>query len=189
MSLALFYIWFTAEVIAIVISLFGNGIVIYVMCADKALCKKSNLFVISIAVADFICTVFVILLTTFRTIQQLNSAESHPKRCLWFAACFLVLTAVSILQFVFVSIDRYWAICHPYSYRQRNIKFPKFVIIFCWVAGTIIGLIPLMNGWTKNDCSLHKHHYILLSGLGGSSSLIIMVLYSFIYKAFLRQVS
>lgn len=189
LDLILYFVWLFLEVLSIIVSLFGNLIVIYVMLSEKKLRKKSSFYIISIAFADLVSSCFVSLLTASRSLIFWNPSKKFDSEvCLWLASFFLALTAASILQLVFVSVDRFWAICHPISYHTRPPSYAKIIICMCWIAGIIFGCIPLFNKWTADNCALHDSHYQLLSSLGIVSAVIIIILYILIYKAFLKHV-
>lgn len=184
-----FSIWFFLELSSITISLFGNSIVIYSMCSGRILQKKSSYYIISIAVADLVSSLFVFVLTTFRTALFWDSSISiSPRLCLWMTSLLLVLTTASILQLVCVSIDRYWAICHPISYHLRETRYAQYVIVVCWLSGIAFGLTPLYANWIGENCTLDIRNLLMLAGLGFFSAVIIIVLYSLIYRRLLKLV-
>ncbi|KAL0272863.1 UNVERIFIED_CONTAM: hypothetical protein PYX00_005685 [Menopon gallinae] len=69
--------------------------------------------------------------------------------CLFTVSLLIVLCTISIFCLVAVSIDRYWAILHPMSY-SRNVSSRTAIgiIIVCWLAGTLVGFLPLL-GWNE----------------------------------------
>lgn len=190
-------IWIIFEFCSVVISVIGNSTVIYVMSSASKLRKKSNYFIISIAVADLSSSVFI----TFLTLEKCNiffqrylnpvkarDDKSYEGICLWLASVCLVLTTVSILQFVFVAIDRFRAIYFPISYQTKSVNSTKITIISCWIFGFIFGSSPLIFEWTGKLCSLNFYHHALLSFMGVTSIITITIFYALIYRAFLRQV-
>lgn len=48
------------EVIAFILSVIGNSVVIYVMTREKKLKRKSNIYILSVAVADFLVGIVAI---------------------------------------------------------------------------------------------------------------------------------
>lgn len=152
------------EVWACVFSVFGNSVVIYVMSREKKLRRKSNYYVISVAIADLLVGLVVIPFSFFAvkslihvlmsrvililTFQVVTGGPFNETVCLSLISVVLAVFAVSIYSLMAVSLDRYFAIYYPISYK-RNVgtKFTKFTIGFCWLAG-IFGFLPLM-GWNS----------------------------------------
>lgn len=186
----LFSLWIILESTAVVISVFGNSIVIFVMSEERKLRKKSTIYNISIAVADLLSSIFIIVLTIIRSFSLWGaSLKLQPGTCLWMTSVLYVLRTVSILQLVFVSIDRYCAVCHAISYHKSNDKYTKSAVALCWIAGTLLGIIALIvSPRNNNKCSLHKVFSYLHSSIGFCSVVVITVMYSLIYKAFHKQV-
>lgn len=143
----LFSLWGFLEIIIVVISLFGNSIVIYVMSREKKLRKKSSFYIVSLAVADLLTCVFTIVMTVMRSFKFLDHEYEFPvKLCYVLNSLLLMLTTVSIFQLVFVAADRYWAVCLPISYHRRTPRFAKFIICLCWLIGLTFGLCSSLVG-------------------------------------------
>lgn len=190
MSVTIFSIWLSLEVIAVVVSLCGNSVVIYVMMSsDRRLRNKTSFYITSIAIADLLSSVFVAVLTTNRSILFWNPTVAiNPTLCLLLASSLMVLTTVSFLHLLAVSVDRFWAICFPISYFAKTANSTKPIIGVLWVVGTIIGLTPLLQDWRGQNCALHFLHYFIQSLLAICSAVVVIVLYSMIYRALLKQV-
>lgn len=186
----LFAVWAILETVVVVISIFGNSVVIYVMSSERRLRKKSTYYVISIAAADFLSSVFVMILTGTRCVQTWSPDTWIPKNlCLW-TMCFLMgLLTVSILQMTFVSVDRFWAICYPISYHTRSTRLTQIIIVLCWISGMAFGLSPLIANKSEKNCTLSNFILIPLNILSSILTVIIVVLYTLIYRAFLDKVS
>lgn len=186
----LFSLWGFLEIIIVVISLFGNSIVIYVMSREKKLRKKSSFYIVSLAVADLLTCVFTIVMTVMRSFKFLDHEYEFPvKLCYVLNSLLLMLTTVSIFQLVFVAADRYWAVCLPISYHRRTPRFAKFIICLCWLIGLTFGLVPWLDNWAVENCLLHVISLKLHVVLGSCLTVLIIIMYSLIYRAFSRQVS
>lgn len=193
----LLYFWLLLEVTAMIINLFGNSVLIYVMSREKKLRKKSSFYIISIAVADLLTCVFTIplILIRIKVLQTMYLKDKDPvkeiipeRHCIWLLSIMHFLTMASVFQFLFVSIDRYWAICQPKFYLKRTAKFTKCVSLMCWISGFIVGMTPWMSQKTGKKCNLHESHYIFLSSATLLILAVVIVLYCMIYRAFKKQV-
>lgn len=189
----LLYTWIVLELIAIIISLFGNAVVIYVMSREKKLRKKSSLYIVAIAITDFLTCSFIVPLIITRTemLQRIGLGEEAmkiPRHCIWILSIAYSLTLSSVFQLLFVSLDRYWAICQPKFYLKRTKRFTKCVISICWIIGFLIGMTPVMTNLTGGKCNQHPIIYFIASSITVLSFVIIVVLYSLIFRAFRKQV-
>lgn len=185
----LFCAWILIEITAVTISIFGNSVVVYVMCSERSLRKKSSFYIISIAIADLLSSTAVVFLTIVRSMEFWIFPSYLPSEiCLIVTSFFLMLSTASILQLLFVSIDRYWTVCHPISYLTRTSNFIKYAILACWIFSIIFGSTPVLNNESTKTCSLPIVHYLVLSFLCIDSAVIISVLYVLIYKTFIKLV-
>lgn len=184
----LFFLWLFLEASAVVISVMGNAIVLLVMSRDKNLKNKSSYYIISIAVTDFLFSLLVVWIVTIRSIKFWEPESSFPLSRLWLTSLYLLFTTVSILQIVFVSIDRFWAVCCPISYHKRTENYARRTIVFYWTVGTIFGLSLMMRDWRQKASSMYMLHFASLSILILASAFAIIVLYGLIFRAILKQV-
>lgn len=181
----LFCVWLLLEAIAAIISIFGNSIVICVMCCLRSLRKKSTYYIISIAIADFLSSLFVVGLTTARTLEYFELSSMLPSNaCICATSVFLALTSILVLHLVFVSVDRYWAVCHPISYHTRTINFTKFTILICWISGIVFGLTTVLTYKAEKKCSIPPLQKLILASLSLSSAVIVSILYCLVFIAF-----
>jgi hypothetical protein len=107
----------------------------------------------------------------------------------------LILLSASIFQLIAVSVDRFRAICHPFSYRKKNVTGTKFIILVCWSLGILVGILPILTTHTEKSCHFYLisdsndiNYFQLLSLVIIGATIAIFVLYGFIYKAIRAQV-
>lgn len=131
------------EVLVAIGAVVGNGLVILAFRRERKLRRRTNYYIVSLAVADLLVGLLGIpcaLLASIGYPKQLHA-------CLFTVSLLVVLCTISIFCLVAVSVDRYWAILHPMGY-SRNVRTKTAIgiICACWVAGSIVGFLPLF-GW------------------------------------------
>ncbi|GBP14519.1 Adenosine receptor A2b [Eumeta japonica] len=105
------------EVLVAVVAIVGNSMVIFVFNRDRRLRRRTNYYIVSLAVADF----FVGLLGIPFAILASVGLPRNLHACLFTVSLLVVLCTISIFCLVAVSVDRYWAILHPMCY-SRNVR-------------------------------------------------------------------
>lgn len=99
---------------------------------------------------------------------------------------------------VAVSIDRYWAICHPVSYQNsKGMGMSRYIILFCWILGMVTGFMPvfgLSNKEFAGHCNMTNivdiDYLLAMTVFTCCGSIVTMViLYSLIYYRIVGQAS
>uniref|UniRef100_A0A1I8MRQ5 G-protein coupled receptors family 1 profile domain-containing protein n=1 Tax=Musca domestica TaxID=7370 RepID=A0A1I8MRQ5_MUSDO len=97
-----------------------------------------------------------------------------------------------------VSVDRYWAILYPMAY-SRNVRTRTAIVIIsmCWLAGAIVGFLPLF-GWhaavdTNQAClfvEVMDYNYLVFLYFATiiTPALLMIAFYAHIYKVIIKQV-
>lgn len=129
--------------------------------------------------------------------QVLTRGPHNYTACIWMTSLIFVLFGISINLLVALSANRYWAVCHPTSYyTSKESGYKKWIILSAFSIGTLLGSFPAL-GWNSGkfdgNCylvDLVSFSYLLLCCFWTLlSSLVIIVLYGFIYKALAKHVS
>ena len=69
--------------------------------------------------------------------------------CLAVNSVIIVLTQISIFGLLVIAVERYYAIRYPFDYcRYCTTRLAVVVIVLCWFAGLVVGLVP-MFGWNR----------------------------------------
>ncbi|XP_060528846.1 adenosine receptor A1 isoform X2 [Cylas formicarius] len=122
---------------------------------------------------------------------------NNLEACLFTVSLLVVLCTISIFCLVAVSVDRYWAILHPMGY-SRNVRTKTALVIIscCWVAGVLVGLLPLM-GWRQDRVTpvscffLHvmDYNYLVFLYFGTiiTPACLLVAFYAHIYTVVLKQ--
>ncbi|XP_043462047.1 adenosine receptor A2a-like [Leptopilina heterotoma] len=131
------------EILVAIGAIFGNGLVIIIFIRERKLRRRTNYYIISLAVADLLVGLFAIPFAILASI----GLPINLHACLFTVSVLIVLCTISIFCLVAVSIDRYWAIIYPMAYsRIVRTKTAIGIICICWIAGGLVGFLPLA-GW------------------------------------------
>ncbi|XP_012272429.1 adenosine receptor A2b isoform X2 [Orussus abietinus] len=140
------------EILVAICAVFGNGLVILVFSKERKLRRRTNYYIISLAAADLLVGLFAIPFAILASI----GLPTNLHACLFTVSVLVVLCTISIFCLVAVSVDRYWAILYPMGYsRTVRTKTAIGIICACWVAGTLVGFLPLL-GWNAGKKSDEK---------------------------------
>lgn len=137
--------------------LLESMIVLIVICRTKAMHTNSNVMVASLAVSNmilgsaFVCTIDLELSDSVANIPKRNILSNIIKGVSGAS------TTLSIMHMGAIAIDRYIHIAHPFYYiksmrKERIIK----VLIFIWVIGLVLLLVPVLsfNDKSQESCTI-----------------------------------
>ncbi|KAF5304165.1 hypothetical protein FQR65_LT08058 [Abscondita terminalis] len=132
-----------SEILVAIFAVIGNALVIAVFWREKRLRRRTNYYIISLAVADLLVGLLGIPFALLASV----GLPTNLHGCLFTVSLLLVLCTISIFSLVAVSVDRYWAILYPMGYsRHVRTRTALVIISVCWISGGFIGFLPLM-GW------------------------------------------
>ncbi|XP_051780145.1 trace amine-associated receptor 9-like [Erpetoichthys calabaricus] len=134
----LFFYVFAAVVI--VLTVFGNLLVIISVSHFKQLHTPTNLLVLSLAVVDFLIGLFVIPFEFSEAIEE--CWYFGETICPFYINYSSILVLVSVLNLMTISVDRYIAVCHPFFYSTEitNARM-GFCIILIWLVALVYTVI------------------------------------------------
>lgn len=138
-------------VILSVITVCGNVLVIISVIYFKQLHTPTNYLILSLAVADLLVGIIVF---PFSMVFSLSSCLYHENLFCKVRGSFDVsLSTCSILNLCCISIDRYFAVCHPLTYRAKiNHYVVAFMILVSWLVSALIGIGVIVGGLNNEKC-------------------------------------
>ncbi|OWR42955.1 Adenosine receptor A2b [Danaus plexippus plexippus] len=105
------------EILVAVVAIIGNSMVIHVFRRDRRLKRKTNYYIVSLAIADLLVGLLGIPFAILASVGLPRNLYA----CLFTTSLLVMLCTISIFCLVAVSVDRYWAILHPMCY-SRNVR-------------------------------------------------------------------
>ncbi|SPP89946.1 uncharacterized protein LOC117591455 isoform X2 [Drosophila guanche] len=182
------------EILVAIVSIIGNVLVIIVFRRERKLRRRTNYYIVSLAMADFLVGSLGVPFAILASIGLPHNLHA----CLFTVSLLVVLCTISIFCLVAVSVDRYWAILYPMAY-SRNVRTRTAIIIIsmCWVAGTIVGFLPLF-GWHADvahnqEClfvEVMDYDYLVFLYFATiiTPALLMLAFYTHIYRVIIKQV-
>uniref|UniRef100_A0A672FRN2 Trace amine associated receptor 1 n=2 Tax=Salarias fasciatus TaxID=181472 RepID=A0A672FRN2_SALFA len=157
------------------VTVFGNLLIIISVIYFQQLHTPTNFLILSLAVAD--------LLVGF-VVFPLNM-EFSPTACFkYYVFCRLrdgfdvTLSTSSALHLCFISIDRYYAVCQPLTYRTKiNIHVVVIMIVVAWSTPVFLAVSYIVSKMIYEKCPENcLIGFLLTSGLGTFSFYYLPVL-------------
>ncbi|XP_072266533.1 trace amine-associated receptor 4-like [Pyxicephalus adspersus] len=120
----------------VALTVVGNILVIISISHFKQLHTPTNFLILSLATSDFILGVMVMPYSMVRSITS----------CWYFGALFcklhscidMTLCTSSIFHLFFISVDRYFAVCHPlHYYRKITTSVVEVLLLISWIVPSV----------------------------------------------------
>ncbi|ALC46245.1 AdoR, partial [Drosophila busckii] len=182
------------EILVAIVSIIGNLMVIIVFQRERKLRRRTNYYIVSLAIADFLVGSLGVPFAILASV----GLPTNLHACLFTVSLLVVLCTISIFCLVAVSVDRYWAILYPMAY-SRNVRTRTAIVIIsvCWVAGAIVGFLPLF-GWHADvphdqEClfvEVMDYNYLVFLYFATiiTPALLMLAFYTHIYRVIIKQV-
>ncbi|XP_068433666.1 trace amine-associated receptor 1-like [Clinocottus analis] len=143
-----------------VVTISGNLLVIISVSYFQQLHTPTNYLILSLAVADLLVGVIVF---PFNMVYSLSSCFYHEGLFCKVRNSFDVsLSLASILNLFCISIDRYYAVCQPLTYRTKiSYRVIVIMILLSWGASGMNGvsfiITSLKNANCVGQCIIDNH--------------------------------
>ncbi|XP_037306049.2 trace amine-associated receptor 1-like [Pungitius pungitius] len=131
------------------VTMCGNLLVIISVSYFKQLHVPTNFLILSLAVADLLVGVVVF---PFSMVFTVTSCWHHEGLfCKVRGGFDVTLSTASILHLCCISIDRYYAVCQPLSYKSKvNDRVTGMMILMSWAVAVLIGIV--VAGFNQGKC-------------------------------------
>ncbi|KAH0817002.1 hypothetical protein MTP99_016106 [Tenebrio molitor] len=130
----------------IIVSIFGNLLVIVSVMRHRKLRIITNYYVISLAFADMLVAMFAM---TFNfSVQIFGEWLFGYFMCDVWNSLDVYFSTVSILHLCCISVDRYIAIVKPLKYAlSMTKKIVALMLLATWVTPAFLSFLPIFMGW------------------------------------------
>ncbi|XP_028252532.1 trace amine-associated receptor 1-like [Parambassis ranga] len=134
-----------------VITTCGNLLVIISIIYFKQLHTPTNYLILSLGVADLLVGVLVFPFNMAFTVTSCWFYENLF--CKVRGSFDVTLSTASILNLCCISIDRYYAVCQPLTYRAKiNDRVTGMMILVIWGVSAFIGITIIVAGFNQGKC-------------------------------------
>uniref|UniRef100_A0A2K6SIZ4 Alpha-2A adrenergic receptor n=1 Tax=Saimiri boliviensis boliviensis TaxID=39432 RepID=A0A2K6SIZ4_SAIBB len=169
------------------LTVFGNVLVIIAVFTSRALKAPQNLFLVSLASADILVATLVI---PFSLANEVMGYWYFGKAwCEIYLALDVLFCTSSIVHLCAISLDRYWSITQAIEYNlKRTPRRIKAIIFTVWVISAVISFPPLISIEKKGGgdgqqpaeprCEINDQKWYVISSCIGSffAPCLIMIL-------------
>ncbi|XP_070844148.1 trace amine-associated receptor 1-like [Chaetodon trifascialis] len=134
-----------------VVTICGNLLVLISIIYFKQLHTPTNFLILSLAVADLLVGVVAFPYTMGFSVS--SCLYSEHLFCKVLETFDITLNAASLLNLCCISIDRYYAVCHPLTYRTKiNVHVVVMMILASWSVSVLVAIGLVMAGLNKDEC-------------------------------------
>ncbi|XP_002733591.1 histamine H2 receptor-like [Saccoglossus kowalevskii] len=158
----------------ILFTLTGNTLVVIAVLGYRRLQTVTNFLLLSLAIADL--TVALLVMPFSLVYEVYGSWTFGYIFCHFWLSCDVMCCTASILNLCIISLDKYWAITRPLTYKVNSKRRVINMVVFVWGCSGTISFIPIFMGWYADSnhpvlhdpyfCGLQVNHtYAIISSL------------------------
>ncbi|XP_022257121.1 cholecystokinin receptor-like [Limulus polyphemus] len=127
--------------IILLLAIVGNTLVIITLAINKRMRTVTNVFLMNLAISDLLLGVFCMPFTLAGALlREFIFGEAMCRLIPYFQA---VSVSVSAWTLVAMSVERYYAICHPLKSREwQTLSHANRMILVVW-AGSLLCMLPV----------------------------------------------
>nr|CAD2194205.1 unnamed protein product [Meloidogyne enterolobii] len=154
------FVYASAELFLAAQIAISNFLVIFVYLRSKHIRTPTNAYIFSLALTDFLTGALGIPFTVASVLTRWPGSF-YP--CLAIHLILCVLCTVSTLHLLAMAVDKYLTICLRRFVEQRNSSSTSvrktrahFLIVGCWLIGTAIAGLPMVDGFGFASHTIQK---------------------------------
>lgn len=134
----------------IVVSIVGNGLILFAISTRRSLQKLPNLFISSLAVADLFVAIFVM---PFALVNDFGNWPFEKTICILWISTDVLCSTASITNLCAISLERYIHLKNPLKYFKWITKSNVLISIACiWISSCLVSFVPaFMDIHSGND--------------------------------------
>lgn len=134
----------------VLITIAGNLLVFFAVIFNRKLRSVSNLFIVSLSLADLLVGTVVMIPATLNEVFGRWALATFF--CVIWASFDVMLCSASVLNVCLISLDRYVAIMYPLRYKMIMTYRRAFVALsVAWLVAICASFIPLVTGIHNPD--------------------------------------
>ncbi|XP_060745873.1 opsin 4b [Tachysurus vachellii] len=124
----------------------GNFLVMYAFCKSRSLRTPANMFIINLAITDFLMC--VTQTPTFFITSMNKRWIFGEKGCELYAFCGALFGMCSMITLMVIAVDRYFVITQPLaSIGKMSHKRALIILVLAWLY-TLVWSLPPFFGWS-----------------------------------------
>ncbi|XP_072048327.1 melatonin receptor type 1B-B-like [Amphiura filiformis] len=154
---AVTYVYVPIMIFVSCVGVVGNILVVGAVVKRKQLRVLINVFIVNLAVADFVVSILVNPFAVVGVLDKGNLFQRFPALCEVLATFCVIGFVGSLWSLSFVALNRYVYICHRFYYpKVFTSKTVAGMIAFIWIFALLLDL-PNYLGWGDHDFDIRNY--------------------------------